>query len=139
MVSGHFDPFHDGHLDYIKQASKLGNYLICVVSSDEQLRMKKGSVNIPEQGRTKILESVLRGLDVPYEVVLNKYDEGTSLIAETLKIFKPDILVRGGDKTIDDMPADEQRVCTQYGIRIVHAKHEIDRHGSEMKLDDSID
>jgi len=28
MIDGVFDPIHEGHIKYIEEASKLGNYLI---------------------------------------------------------------------------------------------------------------
>ena len=132
MISGHFDPFHDGHLDYIEQAMPYGDFLICVVSSDQQLLMKKGIVNIPEEGRQCIVHLILRGLGIPALVVLNTWDTQTTLVAEALQQLKPDIFCRGGDKTLADMPLEERKVCEDLGILIVHTEFRINRHGSEM-------
>ena len=38
VISGYFNPLHSGHLDYIKEASSLGDKLIVIVNSDESLR-----------------------------------------------------------------------------------------------------
>ena len=134
MVSGHFDPFHDVHLDYIKQAMTHGDFLICVVSSDGQLIQKKGSFNIPESGRLDIVHLILRGLDIPHKAVVNQWDKATTLIAKALEFWQPDVLFRGNDKTLETMPAEERKVCDELQIQIVHAVLDRERHGSEMIL-----
>lgn len=35
MTFGTFDVFHPGHLYYLREAKKLGNYLVTVVARDE--------------------------------------------------------------------------------------------------------
>mgnify|MGYP001612402381 CR=1 FL=1 len=144
MVSGHFDPFHDGHLSYIKQAiphiykkentETRSGLLICIVSNDAQLLKKKGKVNITEGGRWEIVDLILTGLGVPHRTVVNVWDKGTTLVAEALREWRPHIFFRGGDKTLEDMPPEERRVCDELGIQILHAKLEYDRHGSKMQL-----
>ena len=42
IASGGFDPIHSGHINYLNEASKLGNYLIVAVNSDAWLVRKKG-------------------------------------------------------------------------------------------------
>ena len=44
IVSGGFDPIHSGHIEYIKEAKKYGDYLIVALNSDAWLRRKKGKV-----------------------------------------------------------------------------------------------
>ena len=134
MMSGHFDPLHDMHLDYIKQAKDFGDYLVCVVSSDKQLLLKKGKVNIPEQGRVEIATLILKGLGIKGRVVLNIFDTETTLVAKALQCVKPDVFCRGGDKKLGDMPIEEQRVCKDLNIEVQHAKFYEDRHGSRMML-----
>ena len=134
MVSGHFDPFHDGHLSYIKQAREYGDFIVCCVSTDKQLMIKKGKVNIPEKGRLEIMRLIMNGLKYSNITFLNVWDTDTTLIANALKYWQPHILLRGGDKTIDDMPPEERKVCEDMGIKVVHAVFDTDRHGSKMML-----
>ncbi|KKL93160.1 hypothetical protein LCGC14_1877470 [marine sediment metagenome] len=134
MIGGHFDPLHDGHLSYINQAANYGNFLLCVVASDEQARLKKGQVNIPEMARAETMRAILRGLGIRHQVVVNHFDQGNLLSVEALKWWRPDILCRGGDKHFEDMPQEERAVCQELGIRIVHARLEVDRHGLGMML-----
>ena len=41
LVSGGFDPIHQGHIKLIKEASKYGSVVV-LLNSDEWLRKKKG-------------------------------------------------------------------------------------------------
>ena len=41
LVTGGFDPIHSGHIEYIKEARKLGRVVVGV-NSDEWLTRKKG-------------------------------------------------------------------------------------------------
>ena len=130
MVSGHFDPFHFAHLDFINQAVKLGDQLICLVSSDKQVIIKKGKVNEPEVERAKLIGQMLIALQRPFVVLVNQWDSD-GLVAKALEALKPDIFCRGTDKTIDDMPKEEKEVCDRLGIKIIHIKGKI-AHGSEF-------
>tara|TARA_Y100000310_G_scaffold302941_1_gene340803 strand:- start:6225 stop:6986 length:762 start_codon:yes stop_codon:yes gene_type:complete len=132
VVSGHFDPLTDAHLDYFKQALELDEQLTCIVSSDDQLLKKKGKVNIPQENRREIVELILRGLGSNGEVIINTLDTDTTLIAKALAAIHPGILFRGGDKTLETMPPEELRVCKEYQIEISHAEFRIDTHGRRM-------
>jgi cytidyltransferase-like protein len=133
MVSGYFDPFHDVHLDYLEQSVKFGDLIICVLASDKQITLKKGRVNIPENGRLKIISLILKGLGYKYRSCINIWDKDTS-ITESLRILKPDILFRGYDKALDTMLISEREVCNELNIDIIHAVNRIgERHGSEFK------
>lgn len=58
ITYGTFDLLHIGHINILKNAKKLGDYLIVAVSSDEfnEKKGKKSYVNIND--RVKILESI---------------------------------------------------------------------------------
>ena len=132
LISGNFDPFHYAHLDYIRQAAKLGDQLICVVSSDKQVMKKKGKVNEPEEERAQLLCEILKGcLGCPFIVLINQWDKNTTLVAEALKAVRPTIFCRGTDKILVDMPSEEMVVCRECGIQIVHVQGKI-AHGSNF-------
>ena len=42
LVTGGFDPLHSGHIDYFREAKKLGDKLVVGVNSDDWLTRKKG-------------------------------------------------------------------------------------------------
>ena len=131
-VTGYFDPFHDIHLDYFKQAIELRGHLLCIVGSDQQLLMKKGRFNISEGARQEIVDLILRGLNVDHETVLNTFDTNSTLIAKALETLHPNVLVRGGDKCAEDLPDAEREVCNRLHIAVLHTRFRTNRHGSGM-------
>lgn len=134
MITGHFDPFTDAHLDYFKQAGERKEFILCVVSSDRQAMEKKGKINIPASARKEICDLILDGLKLKHVTKINTWDRDNTTLANTLRRFKPKILLRGGDKTIHDMPESELEVCSELKIGIEHAEFRIDTHGSRMVL-----
>ena len=57
LVSGGFDPIHEGHLDLINDASKLGNVIV-IVNSDQFLLSKKGYAFMNQEERLKIIKNI---------------------------------------------------------------------------------
>ena len=112
--AGAFDPFHVGHLEHIRQAKKLGDYLIVILNSDEDVIRKRGFVLMPMGQRLKILQS-LRDVD---EVVVAIDNDGT--VAQTLRMVRPEIFAKGGDRTPSNMPRNEVAVCKEIGCQIVY-------------------
>jgi len=113
-VAGGFDPLHIGHLCHLQKAKALGDYLIVMVSNDEDMIRKKGYCFMPLEDRIAILKE-LRCID---EVIATVDDDGTQ--AKTLKLIKPDILAKGGDRTPDNMPQNEIESCKEIGCKIVY-------------------
>ena len=60
-VSGYFDPFHVGHLEYLEKSRTLGDKLVVIVNSDLQATLKKGKPFMPEQERCKIIGALRCG------------------------------------------------------------------------------
>lgn len=58
LVTGGFDPLHSGHIEYFKEARKLGNKLIVGVNSDEWLTRKKGRPFMPFEERIAIIKEL---------------------------------------------------------------------------------
>lgn len=95
FTNGCFDILHVGHKRYLEQASALGDVFVIGVNSDASVKRLKGPsrpVN-SEQDRMEIL-SALGFVDY---VVL--FDEDTPY--ELIKKVQPDVLVKGGDYTVD--------------------------------------
>lgn len=113
-VAGGFDPLHIGHLRHFQKAKTLGDYLIVLVSNDEDMIRKKGYCFMPLEDRMKILKE-LRCVD---EVIATVDNDGTQ--AETLKLVKPDIFAKGGDRIPDNMPQNEIEVCEEVDCKIVY-------------------
>jgi D-beta-D-heptose 7-phosphate kinase/D-beta-D-heptose 1-phosphate adenosyltransferase len=95
FTNGCFDILHRGHVTYLDQARDLGDLLIVGINSDESVKRLKGlerPVNMLED-RAYVL-SALKSVDyvIPFE-------EDTPL--DLINLIMPDILVKGGDYTID--------------------------------------
>lgn len=111
-VSGYFDPFHVGHLEYLNQSKKIGNKLVVIVNSDHQARLKKGQPFMPAAERCKII-SALKCVDRVIESI-----DIDRTVCETLRIMepKPDYFCNGGDQNNDTIP--EVAVCRTRGIEL---------------------
>ena len=58
-VSGYFDPIHVGHLDYLRMAKELGDYLVVIVNNNYQCMLKKGKHFMDENDRVEIVKACL--------------------------------------------------------------------------------
>lgn len=118
MVSGGFDPIHIGHIRYIQEAKKLGDYLIVVLNNDNWLRMKKGKEFMPELERKEIIEAVT-GVD---KVVISYHCKNTKdvSVCEEIRKIKPHIFANGGDRKPDWDPIPEVDLCRSLNIKMVY-------------------
>jgi cytidyltransferase-like protein len=114
-TGGCFDPLHQGHIRLFKEAKKLGDELVIMLNSDEQVKMKKGVSFYPTQEeRKEILESV-KYID---KVII---DPGKDVTCEdALRLVKPNILAKGGDRVAGAMPEIELKVCKELGVEIIY-------------------
>ena len=62
IVSGYFNPLHQGHLDMIEAARERTGYLIVIVNNDTQQLLKKGRVIQDETNRARIVRA-MRAVD----------------------------------------------------------------------------
>lgn len=95
FTNGCFDLLHVGHVKYLQQARKLGDLLVLGLNTDASIQRLKGPKRplIAEEERAHIL-AALACIDY---VVL--FDEATPY--ELIELLRPDILVKGGDYTLD--------------------------------------
>jgi len=111
VVSGYFNPLHIGHLSYLIEAKKLGDWLTVIVNSDKQVALK---------GSQPFMNELERGLIImhlkPVDSVIIARDEDGS-VCKTLEYLKPDIFAKGGDRTIDNIP--ERNTCEELGIQMI--------------------
>jgi len=95
FTNGCFDILHPGHLFSIAQAAKEADYLIVGLNSDESIKRIKG----PERpiNDTASRAIILANLSMVDAVVIFEEDTPYELITQLL----PDVLVKGGDYTIE--------------------------------------
>ncbi|CAN5206021.1 hypothetical protein BH11BAC6_BH11BAC6_13400 [soil metagenome] len=97
FTNGCFDILHEGHIFSLSQAAKEADILVVGVNSDASTRKLKGPerpIN-NEHARSLILASLL----ITDAVVI--FDEDTPL--NLIKELMPDVLVKGGDYTIEQI------------------------------------
>ena len=97
FTNGCFDLLHVGHIRYLSQAKKLGDFLIIGLNSDRSVKKLKGKdrpINSFEDRAT--LLSALNSVDL-----VIKFEEQTP--EDLIKDIVPDVLVKGGDYNIKDI------------------------------------
>lgn len=91
LVFGTFDVFHYGHLQFLKQAKKLGDYLTVVIARDENvIKIKKRKPFHTEKERKEIIES----LKIVDKAVLGDKKD----VYKVIKEEKPNVIVLGYDQ-----------------------------------------
>ena len=97
FTNGCFDLLHVGHVRYLAQAKKLGDFLIIGLNSDISVKELKGEdrpINSFEDRAT--LLSAIESVD---SVIMFEEQTPENLIKDIV----PDILVKGGDYNIEDI------------------------------------
>lgn len=90
ITYGTFDILHYGHINLLKRAKQLGDYLIVVLSSDEFNQVKNKTSYYNYEQRKKILEAC-RYVDLV--IPENNWEQKI----EDVKEYKIDIFVMGDD------------------------------------------
>jgi D-beta-D-heptose 7-phosphate kinase/D-beta-D-heptose 1-phosphate adenosyltransferase len=101
FTNGCFDILHAGHVRYLAQAKAMGDRLVVGLNNDESITRLKGPerpIN-PLDERAMVI-SALAAVDwvIPFGAI-EQNDTPAELIAQV----KPDILIKGGDYTIDQI------------------------------------
>ncbi len=97
FTNGCFDILHRGHISSLSDAAKEADFLIVGLNSDASTKRLKGPTRPinDEDSRAIVLSSLL----MVDGVVI--FEEDTPL--ELIKALHPDVLVKGGDYTIDQI------------------------------------
>jgi len=101
FTNGCFDILHIGHVRYLKESAKFGDYLIIGLNSDSSVKRLKGETRPinNEFDRAELL-SELGFVDY---VVIFEQDSPVELLDE----IKPNIYTKGADYTIETLPEAE--------------------------------
>ena len=110
-ISGYFDPIHVGHIEYINNAKKLGDWLVVIVNNNNQCALKKGKYFMDEKDRVLIVKNI-KAVD---EVFLSIDEDKT--VCKSLKAVNPDVFANGGDRKNYEIP--ESKVCVENNIQII--------------------
>ena len=110
FTNGCFDLMHNGHIDLLMESAKLGDILIVGLNSDSSVKILKGD-DRPIQSEAIRIDVLLK-TGVVSKVYL--FDDETPL--KLIKIIKPDILVKGGDYSPDEVVGKKE--IAEWGGRV---------------------
>jgi D-beta-D-heptose 7-phosphate kinase/D-beta-D-heptose 1-phosphate adenosyltransferase len=96
FTNGVFDLLHPGHVRYLRAAKRLGDVLVVGLNSDRSVRRLGKGADRPLVAQRDRAE-VLAALEMVDHVVI--FDQHTP--AELIRAVQPDVLVKGGDWTLD--------------------------------------
>lgn len=118
ITSGFFNPIHVGHINLFREAKNLGDILIVILNTDEQVKLKGSAAFMPENERLEIIKAI-KYID---EVFLS-VDKDISVVESikaVVKRFSKDKLIfaKGGDRNSGNIP--EADICRELGIKIVN-------------------
>lgn len=115
VTNGCFDLLHVGHVTYLETARGFGDALLVGVNSDAGVRLLKGESRpvTPEEDRAL----VLAGLQSVDAVCI--FPGKTA--AAFLEVAQPDIYVKGGDYTLDQLNQEERGIVERCGGKIIVA------------------
>ena len=105
FTNGVFDVLHKGHIASLSEAASHGDILIVAVNTDASVKKFKGPsrpIN-DESARALVLASLLQ----TDAVIL--FEEDTPL--ELITALMPDVLVKGGDYTVEQIAGAKQVIA----------------------------
>jgi len=135
IVSGYFNPFHNGHLDLFESAAERSDYLIVIVNNDRQQILKKGRVIQEQDVRARIVRA-LRVVDDVYIAV----EDGPGLDGtfDLIRSEYPDTVLEfcnGGDRRgIDDLPTEEMAAAERNDITLHYGIGGTDKADSSTRI-----
>ena len=113
FTNGVFDILHEGHITVLSKAASFADILIVGINSDASVKKIKGEdrpVN-NENSRALILASLIMVDDIVI------FEEETPI--EIIKLIQPDVLVKGGDYTLDTVVGAKEVIAYGGTVEIV--------------------
>jgi rfaE bifunctional protein nucleotidyltransferase chain/domain len=112
LTNGCFDLLHLGHVRYLQEARRLGDFLVVAINGDQSVRALKGEGR-PLNGEDDRAE-VLAALECVDYITIFAEPRVTAVI----EALQPTIYVKGGDYTPETLDADEVGALKKVGAEI---------------------
>lgn len=132
IVSGGFDPIHEGHIAMIKASAAESDGVVLLLNSDEWLCRKKGTNFMSFNTRRVICENLKGVTDViTFDDADNSASDG---IYQTRQKY-PDahlVFANGGDRTRSNIP--EEPMCHQCNVELKFGVGGADKANASSKI-----
>lgn len=113
FTNGVFDILHQGHIQILSEAATYADILIVGVNSDASVKRIKGNNRPINADASRAL--VLAAFVMVDAVVI--FEEDTPL--ELIKVIKPNVLVKGGDYTLDTIVGAREVMANDGEVKII--------------------
>ncbi len=119
ITSGFFNPIHIGHINLIREAKNLGDYLVVIVNNDQQVKMKGSMPFMAAKERIEIIKALKYADHVMLSV---DKDKSVAKSLEIIAKLHPGELffAKGGDRNAGNIPESEKLVCQKFNIKIIN-------------------
>lgn len=113
FTNGVFDILHEGHIAVLSKAASLADALIVGINSDASVKKLKGESRPVNNENSRAL--IMASLIMVDAVVI--FDEETPL--QLIKLITPDVLIKGGDYTIDTIVGAKEVMDAGGSVQII--------------------
>ena len=113
FTNGVFDILHKGHIHILSEAATYADILIVGVNADASVKRLKGNSRpINAEGSRALILAALPMVDA---VII--FEEDTPL--DLIKFIKPNVLVKGGDYTLDTIVGAKEVIANGGEVKII--------------------
>ena len=111
-TNGCFDILHTDHINYLQAARNAADALIVGINSDRSVKELKGPTRpIQNENDRAAIIAALQSVDGVYI-----FDELRA--TKFLELTQPDLYVKGGDYSLEELPEEERQIISKIGAEL---------------------
>ena len=117
FTNGCFDLLHAGHISYLEKAKSLGDRLVVGLNNDDSVKRLKGPARpINNLAHRATLLTALKAVD--WVIPFGEAGDDTPL--NLINAVAPDVLVKGGDYTIETIVGAKETLARGGKVEVLH-------------------